>query len=378
VLTNIYGLGSVNVTSGADHLSSDEAVVEAYRQAQEAAVLEVADQGLLTLAGLVESGAIDVSPRFQRRDRWTADRQSLLIESFLCNIPVPPVYLAEDSALLGSYAVIDGKQRLTSVSAFFADRLVLRGLTRLTGLNGRRYSQVPRQVQNALGMKALRTTTLLRQSDQDLKHEVFLRLNTGGEVLNPQEIRNVAYRGPLNELVYELAENDFLRHQLKVTAPTSPAYRQMTDAEFVLRFMTLAATWQEFRGDLRGSMDYFMSTQRFADSRMLSMYERAFRDCISTAEAVWGENAFKRPGRDQVLAGLYDAQMVGLLEAHSAHGALIARRDDVQLTTDALFNEPEFDEAVRRATNTPARLATRIGMMREALIRVASGTHAQP
>src|SRR5690606_24404240 len=106
----------------------------------------------------------------------------------------------------------------------------LRGLTRLTGLNGRRYSQLPEPIKNALGMKNLRITTLLRQSKEDLKHEVFIRLNTGGEVLNAQEIRNVAYRGPLNDLIYSLAENEFLRRQFKVL-PGSPSYRQMTDAE---------------------------------------------------------------------------------------------------------------------------------------------------
>jgi hypothetical protein len=100
-----------------------------------------------------------VSPTFQRRDRWGAEKQSLLIESFLVNIPVPPVYLAEDVARLGSYAVIDGKQRLTSIANFFADELALRGLKRLGGLNGLRYSQLPEGIRNPLGMKSVRRAT---------------------------------------------------------------------------------------------------------------------------------------------------------------------------------------------------------------------------
>lgn len=91
-----------------------DALEQAFVDAQRAAVLEIADQGLISLTHLVETGAIDVAPKFQRRDRWDATKQSLLIESFLTNIPVPPVYLAEDLARLGSYAVIDGKQRLTA------------------------------------------------------------------------------------------------------------------------------------------------------------------------------------------------------------------------------------------------------------------------
>jgi hypothetical protein len=215
--------GAMAFSSAGGLVTSDDLeqeLVDAFVEAQKAAVLEIADQGLVSLAQLVESGAIDVAPRFQRRDRWDPAKQSLLIESFLTNIPVPPVYLAEDIANLGSYAVIDGKQRLTAIATFFADRLVLRGLTRLDGLNGLKYSQMPQPIRTALGMKNLRITTLLRQSSEDLKHEVFLRLNTGGEILNAQEIRNVAYRGPLNDLVYALAENEFLRAQFKVIPPS--------------------------------------------------------------------------------------------------------------------------------------------------------------
>lgn len=345
------------------------AAVSSFREAQDAAVLEVADQGLLTLASLISSGAIDIAPNFQRRDRWNPEKQSKLIESFLSNIPVPPVYLSEDSEILGSYAVIDGKQRLTSISAFFNDDLVLRGLSRLVMLNGLRYSQLPTEIRNPLGMKSLRTTTLLRQSDPNLKHEVFLRLNTGGEVLNAQEIRNVAYRGPLNVLVYELAENTFLRKQLKVVPPTSPAFRQMVDAEFVLRFLTLAETWQKFRGDLRGAFDSFMQENRFPSSHALEKYRQNYLSSITTAEAIWRTHAFKRPGRDQVLAGLYDAQMVALSEIDPAHHeVLIRRRDTVVTATDSLFSDhPRFDEAVRIGTNTPARLRDRITTMMRAL-----------
>lgn len=346
--------------------------VSAFVKAQDAAILEVADQGLLTLANLISSGAIDVSPNFQRRDRWNPDKQSKLIESFLSNIPVPPIYLSEDSEVLGSYAIIDGKQRLTSVAAFFSDRLVLRGLVRLPILNGLSYSELPVGIRNPLGMKSLRVTTLLRQSDPGLKHEVFLRLNTGGEVLNAQEIRNVAYRGPLNDLIYQLADDRFLRQQLKVNPPASPAFRQMVDAEYVLRFLTLAQTWEEFRGDLRGSFDDFMNKHRFPSKRELEQYRHGFDSCITAAEAIWQDWAFKRPGRDQVLAGLYDAQMVALSGlSRSAIEVLIRRRDAVVRATNSLFEGTRFDEAVRLGTNTPARLRDRVRAMRTALEIIA-------
>lgn len=340
-----------------------------YLEAQRAAVLEVADQGLISLSQLVQSGAIDISPKFQRRDRWNVDRQSSLIESFLVNIPVPPVYLAEDEGRIGRYAVIDGKQRLTAIEAFFSDRLVLRNLTRLESLNGLRYSTMPESVRNSLGMKSLRVTTLLRQSDEGLKHEVFLRLNTGGEVLNAQEIRNVAYRGPLNDLVYTLAENDFLRRQFKVVPPSSPAYRKMADAEYVLRFFALSERWRRFSGDIRRSLDMYMADNRHASAAELSRLQDRFENAVTVAEAIWGNAAFKWPARDQALAGLFDAQMVAIAELGAAKQRdLIAAAPTIRQRVDALFGDDEFAEAVRLGTNTPGRLRSRIEKLRDALV----------
>src|ERR1700694_1454538 len=104
-------------------MTSDESIVERFTSAQEDLVLQSADLSLRTLTSMVSSGAIDISPFFQRRDRWSPAKQAALIESFLLNVPVPPIYLAEDE--LGTYSVIDGKQRITAVRQFLEDDLSL-------------------------------------------------------------------------------------------------------------------------------------------------------------------------------------------------------------------------------------------------------------
>ncbi|MDN5631369.1 DUF262 domain-containing protein [Kocuria sp.] len=336
-----------------------------YRAAQEAAVLEVTDQGLLSLSSMVNSGAVDVSPQFQRRDRWDVNQQSKLIESFLLNLPVPPVYLAEDAASIGSYAVIDGKQRLTAIAAFFANGFKLQALDQLKVANGLTYSAFPPNLQSALGMKSLRVITLLRQSKDSVKHEVFLRLNTGGEILNPQEIRNVAYRGRLNDAIYELAENKFLRRQFKVAAPKSSGYRNMTDAEFVLRFLTLESSWRSFSGALRKAMDEYMSNNRFLDTRSVTEKKALFNDCIATTQAIWGDDSFKRPGRDQALAGMFDAQMISLACISSSQRSEARKKaSEIKAATASLFsNDSMFENAVRTATNTPEKVKYRISTL---------------
>jgi hypothetical protein len=331
----------------------------------------MADLPLGTLAEMVESGAIDLAPGFQRRERWKPEKQSALIESFLLNVPVPPIYLSEEQS--GTFTAIDGKQRLKSITDFIYDRFPLRSLDRLHEAEGMRFSDMPTEIVNSIKLRPfLRVVTLLKQTDSLLKYEVFLRLNRGGESLNAQEIRNVAFRGPLNEAIYGLSRAPFLRSQLKIDNDKAAAFREMSDAEFVLRFLTLRASWRTFSGSLVQEMDNFMRENQNATDERVRELEEEFLSALHRCEALWGEWAFRRPEgpgwRDQTLAGMYDAQMiaVSLLSAEAYDNAL-AKRDEAVSATRDLFDEDEFEKSVKTGTNTPARIRYRVQSMQQAL-----------
>jgi len=215
---------------------------------------------------------------------------------------------------------------------------------------------------------------LLKQSNPELKYEVFTRLNRGGERLNAQEVRNVAYRGPLNDLVYELSESDFLHRQLKIQGSRSPSYRDMTDAEYVLRFFVMRTSWKTFSGSLSSSLDEFMREHRRLEGHRLQMLRIAFVTALETCEAIWAKNAFRRPvekgaWRDQTLSGMYDAQMVAVsqLSSDQRHAA-IARREQIVKETRDLFKNSVFEQSVRIATNTPSSVRYRIAAMVKVLL----------
>ncbi|MBX5147483.1 hypothetical protein [Rhizobium lentis] len=251
--------------------------------------------------------------------------------------------------------------------------LSLKNLERLTEAEGILFSQLPSDIQNSLRLRPfLRVVTLLKQTDPLLKYEVFLRLNRGGESLNNQEIRNVAFRGKLNDTIYQLSEDEFLRRRLKIDNPKSSAYRDMDDAEYVLRFMTLKERYQNFSGDLAKEMDAFMRRNQSLSDRDIDEVAAHFSEAIRRCEILWGDNAFRRPDginwRDQTLAGMYDAQMVAASEVAPA----VVRRGQqnpvaVLRGTKALFADDEFDKSVRTGTNTPQRIRYRIQKMREML-----------
>jgi hypothetical protein len=347
-------------------------IAQKFAQAQDRLVLQASDLSLQTVASMVQSGSMDLQPQYQRRARWTPEKKSALIESFLLNVPVPPVYLSEED--YGTYAIIDGKQRISAVSQFMSNSLRLRSLDTFTEIEGLTFIELPDELRNALTVRPyIRAVTLLKQSDPQLKYEVFSRLNTGGIALNAQEIRNVAYRGSLNDAIVSAAESDsFLRQQLKIKGETSSAYREMADAEYVLRFLTLADRWEEFTGDLKESMNEFMDSYRSLDGdelhSLITTFDRASRSC----ELLWGRDAYHRPApsgwRDQALAGMFDSEMIAVnLLSDSQISTLSDMRDSVLSATRSLFEDAEFDSSVRSGTNTPSRLKYRIEKMYMAL-----------
>ena len=282
----------------------------------------------------------------------------------MLNVPVPPVYLAEEAR--GVYAVIDGKQRLTAIVQFFNNEFGLTSLELRPELEGARFSDLAADAATALSMRPLRAVTILRQTPDWVKHEVFVRLNRGGQPLNAQEIRNVAYAGPFNDKIIELATNPFLHRQLKITSPESSAYTDMSDVETVVRFFALATSWRKFGGSLRESLDSFMLEHHDSGPSRIMEFASRFERAINWCAEIWGHHSFQRHDgtqwRDQMIGGVYDAQMVAVdLLDDTQLGRLAARR--VVTATQQLFRDPDFDTSVRLSTNTSARVRYRIMRM---------------
>jgi Protein of unknown function DUF262 len=361
-----------------DSTGRADAITRRFEEAQDRLVLQAADLSLEAVAAMVDQNAIDIAPEFQRRERWSTHRQSALIESFLLNIPVPPVYLSEED--FGRYSVIDGKQRITAVHDFMRGKFGLTTLEQLTDLEGAHFSALPSALSNALKVRPyIRAVTLLRQSDPEIKYEVFHRLNAGGEPLNAQEIRNVVFRGPLNDAIMRLAEHPFLRRQLKIKDAKSNAYRTMQDAEYVVRFLTLRETWQEFSADFRLAMDAYMQRHLRASEAEVSQTAALFTRTIEACQALWGDHAFQRydrgQWRDQTMGAMYDAQMIAVSGLTTEEvSALMLQKHDLEQETQRLFADPQFEIAIRVSTNTPSRLVYRISTMQGVLRTLLHGT----
>ncbi len=351
--------------------SSEGDPVDFWEKKQRELLTSVVDYNLGTLTDLIKTKSIDLSPEYQRRFRWDKLRQSKLIESFLMNVPVPPVFLNEDA--YGHYSVIDGKQRLTAVTEFLRGRLRLQGLKIFSDINNKTYDDLDPNLQRVINTRpTLRAVIILRQSDPDVKFEVFQRLNTGGVSLNPQEIRNSTYPGPLNNLILDLSCDRKFHKLLNIkNKENSAIYREMRDAEFVLRYFTFRDTWESFSGGMKRHMDRYMADNQKMPDKMIQEARVDFFETLRTVEACFGEHAFRRwlpekkTWKQQILASLYDAQMFSCRGippefAYSKQAIILRRLVD-------MFGDNDFRRAIDAATNTPSYFTSRIKIMRDML-----------
>ncbi|WP_375494510.1 DUF262 domain-containing protein [uncultured Nostoc sp.] len=118
---------------------SDSEINDKYESGDQRILTEMNREKLPSFVeALKKPGYMDVRPFYQRRDRWDEKMQSRLIESFLINIPVPPIVLYEKE--FNFYEVMDGQQRITALRDFYENRLILTGLELWPELNKRTYA----------------------------------------------------------------------------------------------------------------------------------------------------------------------------------------------------------------------------------------------
>lgn len=348
-----------------------------WTERQKELVTAQADYNLGTLRDLANDNTIDMKPHFQRRYRWDDKKKSRLIESLLLNVPIPPIYLNEDR--FGKYSVIDGKQRVSAVQDFLNDKFKLSGLQVFNDLNGRSFSSLPSQFQPILRTRpTLRAIIVLRQSEPAVKYEVFQRLNTGGVPLNAQEIRNNVYSGDLNSSINLAGASDLFYKALGITdRDESAIYKEMRDSELVLRYLTFSKTWATFKGGVKIQLDSFMDKNRSIKKVDAKQQVEKFFSTLDKVYSVFGDNCFhrwqpeKNAWRKQVLASLFDAQMLALQDFSKSD--LVASQISIVEGFKDLFNEKEFKRSVDANTNTPSYLRIRVARLKSLCGEIVNG-----
>ncbi|NMO37307.1 DUF262 domain-containing protein [Streptomyces sp. GMY01] len=355
---------------------SDEDLNRRYASGEVRIVTEQARYPLNTIAGMVNSDDYELNPEFQRRHRWDAEKQSRLIESFIMNVPVPPIFLYEDQ--FSHYEVMDGLQRLTAIATFYSGGLTLTGLTEWPELNGRTYATLPEQIRRGVDRRYLSSIILLRETAKTpleaerLKQLVFERINSGGVALKEQETRNAIYNGRLNKLCIKLSRNPHLCSMWGIPGPgqeeasggaskeleSNAYYRTMFDVELVLRFFAHRQRRRLGTGALRTYLDAYLKKGNLFHEKTLEDLELLFNSTVELVHTVLGERAFwlwryrhnKWGWLERPTTTAYDAFMFVFSQNLHRADALRAASDRFREAIPAFYEEyGEFFDA--RMTN---------------------------
>lgn len=368
---------------------SDKKIEDLYDQTSARILQERSDFLLPQIVDLISKEKwVNLRPEYQRRLRWDDAKQSLLVESLLMNIPIPPVFLYEID--LNRYEVMDGQQRLASIVDFYESRLKLKGLKVWSDLNGRTYAECPPRIRRGLDRRRLSAVVLLAESknpdedsSQDIRLQVFERLNTGGTALNPQELRNCVYRGQFNDLIVELARlrpfNEMLDmpiHEDNVRSDGSLTddmqnnylFKTMGDCQIVLRFFAFRDD-AHIRGSVRSMLDSCMKRNKRATKADLNQFREDFVSRLKFARHIFGKSAFKLPGKKpQLSRPLFDAVMISLDRLWSERSNLIKNRKEIRERFPSLFEDPSVYELIVGKPNTAQSIKDRIKTVREFLL----------
>jgi len=337
---------------------------------------------------LIEKGEVlNLRPEYQRRLRWSTAQKSKLIESFLLNIPVPPVFLYESDA--ARYEVMDGQQRLNAVKEFLAGDFTLTSLTVLKPLNGIRYSRCPPRIKRALDRASLSAIVLLLESDAesaqnrltmtDMRRFIFDRLNTGGTKLNPQEIRNSINPGPLNRAIIDLTRHELFTRVFDIPAYSeadpndyyenpqrqkNTLYSSMADCQLVLRYFALKDE-ENIRGSMKSMLDRAMEAQ-LTDAQAETI-KQEYIDRFSFLYTLFDGKPFMLPpdekGRERVSAAIYDASMVAINLLWAFRTEIGANAAEVRTRMAIAAADPEQLAILTGQGNTAKAVKDRISLM---------------
>ena len=242
---------------------------------------------------------MDTSDYFQRKDDlWDKTHQSRLIESILIRFPLPAFFF--DASDDNNWLIVDGLQRLSSIRNFVLKGQPLKNLEFLTHLNGKTWNDLPSNLIRQFEETQVVIYKILPGTPADVKFNIFKRINTGGLILEPQEIRHALFQGKPSRFVTELARTEEF---LKATEWKIKTHR-MSDRDFANRFLGFYLLGvqnygtKEFGQDLDTYMSKAMAALYDKSEEELEKIKNQFTKSMNLAKAIFKGEAFRKVYRD--------------------------------------------------------------------------------
>lgn len=324
-----------------------------------------------TLSGISQmwkDGDIEI-PDYQREFVWGIKQSSLLVDSFLTGLPVPPVFFYVDDK--NKNLVIDGQQRILSI-VFFMEGYFgkesthgKRQIFRLTGLgnsnpfNGKKFEDLDNSDQRKLKQAVLRAINIRQLNpvgESTSAYHIFERLNTGGTPLKPQEIRNCVFKGQFSKLLKEANKDPNWR--LILGRPNLDKHQK--DVELLLRIFSLTGSGSKYERPMKEFLNLAMKNHQNGESKKVNNFLEIFPKVTKYVISEVGEKPFNLRGPLNVSA--LDSVISVLIENHSKLSKINLEKKYEQLTHDK-----DFQEDISTNTTDKKTVVNRISLVKKVL-----------
>jgi Protein of unknown function DUF262 len=359
------------------------------------------DFNISTMFSFIESGAV-IIPGFQRNFVWDIKRASKLIESIIIGLPIPQIFLYEESR--NKFLVIDGQQRLMSIYYFVKQRfprkekrIELRRifdesgkipddlldddgfftpfnllLTERLPNNPNRLSKLNYgtlgEIKTTFDLRTVRNI-IIKQNAPDAEsdgsssiYEIFNRLNTGGINLNPQEIRTSLFHSPFYDLLYRINLDDRWRRLLGLPEPDL----HMKDIEILLRAFAMVAAGKEYKPSMTRFLNLISKRAKALPKEKIEYLEELFSAFFDACAAL-PPKAFFSTHNKKVNISLIEAVFAAKCASAFDEGSLNVPEVNPE-KLQQLKDDPEFVGASQSQTASSMNVSKRLARARDILV----------
>lgn len=318
------------------------------------------------LNGNMENSLI-LSPYYQRYDGiWSLKDKSLFIESIILNIPIPSIYLSEDSK--GNLIVIDGRQRLSTLFEYMDERkgFRLQGLSILKDLNGCKFSKLigdKEKFRSKIEDRSLHIAKLRYGTDETFIIETFERVNTKGAKLNAQEIRNAIHHGKSTDLLNDIS--DYYCGANKIVDK-----KRMKDKYIILRYFAMQffynAICENKNVDFKSISEYLSKVMTKINSYSdgdIKELKNNFITIYDRAKCVFKENAFRLDAKLPINMILFEMTLIIVNELkEKSNQEIIDTFNDYLNWNDAenLDKETSFEKNIKYHRDSKENIQDRL------------------
>lgn len=294
------------------------------------------------------------APGYQRNELlWKLRDKSRFIESLILDYPIPLIFLADTSD--GKLEIIDGLQRISTLSQFLSDDFELSELKKLDKLNGCSFEDLPSGEKRRLKAKSLRIIVLKKSTPNDVRKELFDRLNTSSLIANPSEIRSGRESdNALMQLINKLKEEQIFK---QTTNLSDNLINRKMDVELISRFFAYSNDLENFKGHVANFIDNYIAEEGAEWSRDKEKeFEREFMQTMEFVSSHF-ERGFQKLDRNQTPRVRFEALSVGVNLALRENSNLsISNSKVAELLNSEKFKEWTTSDAANNIKKVKARI----------------------